>query len=212
MKKLLIFASILLLFVTCKKENDNKDNCKQDFIIAGDSLNSCCEIIKIDTSFNVYGNTYGKYELDLDNDNRIDMTFEFRRSSAWHGNSVNTGCYMKSENPLLEFSIEDGTQYSTYIKVKNAGDTIGINDEWFSNEDGRINLSDLNYLIVEYGDGSGNTWISYSDSTNINVRNKYIGIRIKQPSFTEYYWIKLSVKFTLQEGNVFIEEFGRQKR
>ena len=208
MKKLLIFASILLLFVTCKKESDNNDNCNEGFIIAGDSLNSCCEIFKIDTTFDYDW----LYKIDLDNDGIFDLSFMSFHSTPTHYD-VTIGCRLESENPLLEFSVKNGSGSARFISIKNAGDTIGLNDSWFANEDGKIYLSKLRYLYQDDPSGGGNNYISIYDSANIDVRNKYIGIRIKEPSFTNYYWIKFSVKFSIEDRNsLFIEEFGRQKR
>ena len=203
------------MFVTCKKENDNnninnEDNCNQDFIIAGDSLSSCCEIIKIDTTFD-YCFSNRNYEIDLDNDNIFDLSFESFRYVAHHGNSVKTGCRLRSENPLLEFSIENDPDIYKIISIKNVGDTISNNDEWFSinDRDSRVYLSIADYLVQEDPYGSGDTWIDYYYNINESLNNKYIGIRIKDSSFIKYYWIKLTIKHF---SSVSIAELGRQKR
>jgi hypothetical protein len=141
MKNLLIYLSIFLLIASCKKDSGDKNNCNYSYIIAGDSLSTCYEIISIDS----YGNSYGMYELDVNNDDSIDLTFRTYRHVASHGTSVHNGCYLQIENPSLELSRDKDSvsAYGEFVCLHNLMDTIGDDEEWLSYETGRVEISEM---------------------------------------------------------------------
>lgn len=190
----------MLLIVSCSKEND-KNNCNQDFIIAGDSLSNCYEIISIDT----FIRPSQQYSVDLDNDDSIDLKIKTYYLVASQGRHHREGCYLINENPLLDLSVRKDSLFWKYANIKNVMDTIGENENWSNRY--IIDISSLETFLSE--GPSGNIWTSYYDSTNKNIKQKYIGIRISKASFTSYYWIKLSIK---DYSEVRIEELGRQIR
>lgn len=201
MRKLLIYSSILLLFAACKKQNDNKDLCNQDYIIAGDSLSFCYEITKIDSGFYYWSNPL--FEIDLDNDNEFDLKFVSYHHAAYHGYDIDEGGYIQGQNPLVELLISSDTNY---VSFKNQMDTINMDNSWIANVKQK-KLSCQSYFI-QYSPFTGEYWTDYQDTVNRSIDEKYIGVRIKDTAYTKYYWIKVSIR---EYNHIFIHEYGKQK-
>lgn len=204
MKKFMIFASVLLLIASCKKDKGDQDGCNYSYIIAGDSLSSCYEVIGSD-SFSPY--PYYTCEFDLDNNDSIDLTLRSYRHSASHGTYLNTGCYVMINNPLLELSAEKVPVLlnSDFVFLHRPMDTIGDNEKWLGFDASRLDISNI-VIFYHHDPWTGHVTTRVRDSVNVNFSHKYIGVRIKKPSFTSYYWIKLSVR---DSENLYIEGFGR---
>jgi len=207
MKQIIPLIVFLICFSCINKNEDITNNCNQNYIIAGDSINDCSEIVDInpDILINPYskkkstdGSGFGNFDLDLDRDANIDVIFNTNFNVSAGGWDGEYGSNLKIQNQQFSCAIVFN---SNIIRLFNILDTIDNNAVWTSNTE--IIIASTKFGVCPP------VCPGYKNSVNDNMEKKYIGLRKIVNSDTTYYYINLDI---VTSNNLIIKSLGGNKK
>ena len=207
-KFLTTFLMVLSLF-SCKKENPANVKLPYDnYIIAGDSLKNEYMKLKyylenisagdsVPSSFLYNSGDFEDLPINIDNDNILDIRYGcsilYRNDYAISQSYFFENTYGNEKE--IEFAVTDkkiiNLNDSVYIlHIYNELDSINANQLWVSNEKvEKYHISMLNTFQPYFSEDYRGSNLSI----NINVKNKYIGIRRKTDQGYVYGWLRVSI-------------------
>jgi len=216
--KLILFIFMGSVIIQCKKEplqNPDSEFVDKDstffqanFILAGDTLNYKysrlnfnLDNITVSDSVPSTGGDWGSSSfedtpIDIDNDKSLDIRYGC--GALYRNDYLILKMFIISNNydndKKLEFAVENNEIINLDDTVKmiswfNLNDTINFNHRWIASDNAEKYYLTLYCDFEEYFDD----FIGKNESINENVKNKYIGVRIKNGEKYIYGWLKGSV-------------------
>ncbi len=209
MKPLIKYVFILLVFISCKKDNEAKQKIEPilhlDYVVSGikDTLcinyifNPVKEIYEKETGCLTYK---GFDSIDINNDTKYDFKFETNHQVPDIANICNScpknmDCFPSGHKSKISYILDSSFQIACSdnynILCFSAGDTINKNFIW-KNNGAKVLIDSTYFPLPSTAEGF---WI-YSE-------DKYIGIR-KIGNDTIYGWIKANTRYNIQIKEVYL--------
>jgi hypothetical protein len=183
--------------------------CAAAILVGQQTANASIKYTDVDPDYDITkGNTF---ELDINNDNKVDFIFAFNTSSWWG----NQQALVATDNPnnKVKALCQSSSWYSynwfwcNGVDALEKGDSIGLSIDWTMDMASYWNNMNYDFFagIASYMSNTGYYYYYYGNQSPwLGAQSKYLGVRFQIGSNVHYGWLRLDVddkasKITLKD-------------